>query len=158
MVRKLGAVLPNLPDDSQQEIEQRLQQQAALSPTTAPAVSSVSKQETIMRHHTLRQVRISLEVLLVIYSSSSFVLWKIILLFCTPILCSPLHLPLWQSYDCSSPHHCRLRSPKAASSVVYPHLPVPCFPTLHRHPSCLCRGASLVCQVRRADLRTFLRN
>ncbi|XP_032753764.1 transcriptional repressor p66-beta isoform X4 [Rattus rattus] len=41
----------------EQEIEQRLQQQAALSPTTAPAVSSVSKQETIMRHHTLRQVR-----------------------------------------------------------------------------------------------------
>ncbi|KFP68163.1 Transcriptional repressor p66-beta, partial [Cariama cristata] len=38
-----------------QEIEQRLQQQAALSPTTAPAVSSVSKQENIMRHHTLRQ-------------------------------------------------------------------------------------------------------
>lgn len=44
-------------NNSQQEIEQRLQQQAALSPTTAPAVSSVSKQETIMRHHTLRQVR-----------------------------------------------------------------------------------------------------
>uniref|UniRef100_A0A8C4YBP0 GATA zinc finger domain containing 2B n=1 Tax=Gopherus evgoodei TaxID=1825980 RepID=A0A8C4YBP0_9SAUR len=39
----------------EQEIEQRLQQQAALSPTAAPAVSSVSKQETIMRHHTLRQ-------------------------------------------------------------------------------------------------------
>ncbi|XP_012870524.1 PREDICTED: transcriptional repressor p66-beta isoform X2 [Dipodomys ordii] len=39
----------------EQEIEQRLQQQAALSPTTAPTVSSVSKQETIMRHHTLRQ-------------------------------------------------------------------------------------------------------
>ncbi|NXS55440.1 P66B protein, partial [Brachypteracias leptosomus] len=39
-----------------QEIEQRLQQQAALSPTAAPAVSSVSKQENIMRHHTLRQV------------------------------------------------------------------------------------------------------
>ncbi|XP_028910637.1 transcriptional repressor p66-beta isoform X2 [Ornithorhynchus anatinus] len=39
----------------EQEIEQRLQQQGALSPTTAPAVSSVSKQETIMRHHTLRQ-------------------------------------------------------------------------------------------------------
>ncbi|XP_012668455.1 transcriptional repressor p66-beta [Otolemur garnettii] len=39
----------------EQEIEQRLQQQAALSPTTAPAVSSVSKQENIMRHHTLRQ-------------------------------------------------------------------------------------------------------
>ncbi|NXG70670.1 P66B protein, partial [Baryphthengus martii] len=38
-----------------QEIEQRLQQQAALSPTAAPAVSSVSKQENIMRHHTLRQ-------------------------------------------------------------------------------------------------------
>ncbi|KAJ6656913.1 hypothetical protein lerEdw1_002914 [Lerista edwardsae] len=37
------------------EIEQRLQQQAALSPTAAPAVSSVSKQESIMRHHTLRQ-------------------------------------------------------------------------------------------------------
>ncbi|NXJ72465.1 P66B protein, partial [Rostratula benghalensis] len=40
----------------EQEIEQRLQQQAALSPTAAPAVSSVSKQENIMRHHTLRQV------------------------------------------------------------------------------------------------------
>ena len=39
-----------------QEIEQRLQQQAALSPTAAPAVSSVGKQENIMRHHTLRQV------------------------------------------------------------------------------------------------------
>ncbi|NWS78227.1 P66B protein, partial [Crotophaga sulcirostris] len=38
------------------EIEQRLQQQAALSPTAAPAISSVSKQENIMRHHTLRQV------------------------------------------------------------------------------------------------------
>ncbi|XP_026550064.1 transcriptional repressor p66-beta-like [Notechis scutatus] len=42
----------------EQEIEQRLQQQATLSPTTAPAsVASVSKQESIMRHHTLRQVR-----------------------------------------------------------------------------------------------------
>ncbi|XP_038624945.1 transcriptional repressor p66-beta isoform X4 [Tachyglossus aculeatus] len=39
----------------EQEIEQRLQQQGALSPTTAPAGSSVAKQETIMRHHTLRQ-------------------------------------------------------------------------------------------------------
>ncbi|KAK9391028.1 transcriptional repressor p66-beta [Crotalus adamanteus] len=40
----------------EQEIEQRLQQQATLSPTTAPAsVASVSKQESIMRHHTLRQ-------------------------------------------------------------------------------------------------------
>lgn len=39
-----------------QEIEQRLQQQAALSPTAAPAVSNVSKQESILRHHTLRQV------------------------------------------------------------------------------------------------------
>uniref|UniRef100_A0A8C7ETB0 GATA zinc finger domain containing 2B n=1 Tax=Neovison vison TaxID=452646 RepID=A0A8C7ETB0_NEOVI len=39
----------------EQEIEQRLQQQAALSPTAAPAVSSVGKQDTIMRHHTLRQ-------------------------------------------------------------------------------------------------------
>nr|XP_060613970.1 transcriptional repressor p66-beta [Anolis sagrei ordinatus]XP_060613971.1 transcriptional repressor p66-beta [Anolis sagrei ordinatus]XP_060613972.1 transcriptional repressor p66-beta [Anolis sagrei ordinatus] len=42
----------------EQEIEQRLQQQAALSPTAAPAsVSSVSKQESIMRHHTLRQAQ-----------------------------------------------------------------------------------------------------
>ncbi|NXU79971.1 P66B protein, partial [Oreotrochilus melanogaster] len=40
----------------EQEIEQRLQQQAALSPTAAPAVSSVTKQENILRHHTLRQV------------------------------------------------------------------------------------------------------
>lgn len=45
------------PGSFAQEIEQRLQQQAALSPTAAPAVSSVSKQENIMRHHTLRQVR-----------------------------------------------------------------------------------------------------
>lgn len=73
------------------------------------------------------------------------------------ILFFPLHLPSWQSYDHLS-HYCRLHSPKAASSVVYPHLPVLCFPTLHRHPSCLCRVASLVCQVRRVDLRTFLGN
>ncbi|NXK76352.1 P66B protein, partial [Amazona guildingii] len=39
-----------------QEIEQRLQQQAALSPTAAPPGGSGSKQEGIMRHHTLRQV------------------------------------------------------------------------------------------------------
>ncbi|NXD58829.1 P66B protein, partial [Corvus moneduloides] len=39
-----------------QEIEQRLQQQAALSPTAAPAVPSVGKQDGILRHHTLRQV------------------------------------------------------------------------------------------------------
>ncbi|NWT76732.1 P66B protein, partial [Prunella himalayana] len=38
-----------------QEIEQRLQQQAALSPTAAPAVPSVGKQDGILRHHTLRQ-------------------------------------------------------------------------------------------------------
>ncbi|XP_078525213.1 transcriptional repressor p66-beta isoform X1 [Lissotriton helveticus] len=41
----------------EQEIEQRLQQQSALSPTTSPTVSSVSKQENIMRHHTLRQTQ-----------------------------------------------------------------------------------------------------
>ncbi|XP_062367658.1 transcriptional repressor p66-beta isoform X2 [Cinclus cinclus] len=39
----------------EQEIEQRLQQQAALSPTAAPAVPSVAKQDGILRHHTLRQ-------------------------------------------------------------------------------------------------------
>ncbi|XP_029436778.1 transcriptional repressor p66-beta isoform X2 [Rhinatrema bivittatum] len=39
----------------EQEIEQRLQQQAAISPTAAPAISNVSKQETILRQHTLRQ-------------------------------------------------------------------------------------------------------
>ncbi|XP_027525329.1 transcriptional repressor p66-beta isoform X3 [Chiroxiphia lanceolata] len=39
----------------EQEIEQRLQQQAALSPTAAPAVPSVGKQDGILRHHTLRQ-------------------------------------------------------------------------------------------------------
>ncbi|NXK70600.1 P66B protein, partial [Sylvietta virens] len=38
-----------------QEIEQRLQQQAALSPTAAPAVPSVGKQDGILRHHSLRQ-------------------------------------------------------------------------------------------------------
>ncbi|NXY87370.1 P66B protein, partial [Alcedo cyanopectus] len=40
----------------EQEIEQRLQQQAALSPPAAPAVPSGSKQDGILRHHTLRQV------------------------------------------------------------------------------------------------------
>ncbi|XP_074385809.1 LOW QUALITY PROTEIN: transcriptional repressor p66-beta [Zonotrichia albicollis] len=44
----------------EQEIEQRLQQQAALSrlpcpPTAAPAVPSVGKQDGILLHHTLRQ-------------------------------------------------------------------------------------------------------
>uniref|UniRef100_A0A8C3N3C4 Uncharacterized protein n=1 Tax=Geospiza parvula TaxID=87175 RepID=A0A8C3N3C4_GEOPR len=38
----------------QEEIEQRLQQQAALSPTAAP-VPSVGKQDGILRHHTRRQ-------------------------------------------------------------------------------------------------------
>ncbi|XP_031442613.1 transcriptional repressor p66-beta isoform X2 [Clupea harengus] len=40
----------------EQEIEQRLQKQAALSPSTAQTVSSVSKAETMIRHHALRQV------------------------------------------------------------------------------------------------------
>ncbi|NWX51579.1 P66B protein, partial [Steatornis caripensis] len=57
--RERSRGLPRASEDvatsSAQEIEQRLQQQAALSPTAAPAVSSVSKQENIMRHHTLRQ-------------------------------------------------------------------------------------------------------
>ncbi|XP_043935679.1 transcriptional repressor p66-beta isoform X2 [Protopterus annectens] len=39
----------------EQEIEQRLQQQAALSPTTVPAVPNISKQESMLRHHALRQ-------------------------------------------------------------------------------------------------------
>uniref|UniRef100_A0A674E3Y2 GATA zinc finger domain containing 2B n=1 Tax=Salmo trutta TaxID=8032 RepID=A0A674E3Y2_SALTR len=39
----------------EQEIEQRLQQQAALSPSTAPTVPNVSKAETMIRHHALRQ-------------------------------------------------------------------------------------------------------
>ncbi|NWZ87598.1 P66B protein, partial [Poecile atricapillus] len=47
---------PNL-ERFPQEIEQRLQQQAALSPTAAPAVPSVGKQDGILRHHTLRQGR-----------------------------------------------------------------------------------------------------
>uniref|UniRef100_A0A8C5QP34 GATA zinc finger domain containing 2B n=1 Tax=Leptobrachium leishanense TaxID=445787 RepID=A0A8C5QP34_9ANUR len=37
----------------EQEIEQRLQLQASISPGTSPAVSN--KQDTMMRHHTLRQ-------------------------------------------------------------------------------------------------------
>uniref|UniRef100_A0A8C2E6B8 GATA zinc finger domain containing 2B n=1 Tax=Cyprinus carpio TaxID=7962 RepID=A0A8C2E6B8_CYPCA len=40
----------------EQEIEQRLQQQAALSPSSAQTVPSVSKGETLIRHHALRQV------------------------------------------------------------------------------------------------------
>ncbi|KAM9738240.1 transcriptional repressor p66-beta isoform 2-T3 [Menidia menidia] len=39
----------------EQEIEQRLQQQAALSPSSAPTGSSVSKAETMIRQHALRQ-------------------------------------------------------------------------------------------------------
>lgn len=39
-----------------QEIEQRLQQQAALSPSAAQTVPSVSKAESMIRHHALRQV------------------------------------------------------------------------------------------------------
>ncbi|XP_015192181.2 transcriptional repressor p66-beta isoform X2 [Lepisosteus oculatus] len=39
----------------EQEIEQRLQQQAALSPSSAPAVPNVSKPESMIRHHALRQ-------------------------------------------------------------------------------------------------------
>ncbi|XP_051949025.1 transcriptional repressor p66-beta-like [Xyrauchen texanus] len=39
----------------EQEIEQRLQQQAALSPSSAQTVPSVSKAETMIRHHALRQ-------------------------------------------------------------------------------------------------------
>lgn len=39
----------------EQEIEQRLQQQAALSPSTAPSGSNASKPEAMIRHHALRQ-------------------------------------------------------------------------------------------------------
>ncbi|KAG7457615.1 hypothetical protein MATL_G00229060 [Megalops atlanticus] len=45
----------------EQEIEQRLQQQAALSPSSAPTVPSVSKAETMIRHHALRQPQASLQ-------------------------------------------------------------------------------------------------
>ncbi|XP_062846741.1 transcriptional repressor p66-beta [Trichomycterus rosablanca] len=40
----------------EQEIEQRLQQQAALSPSPAQTVPSISKAESMIRHHALRQV------------------------------------------------------------------------------------------------------
>ncbi|XP_066530883.1 transcriptional repressor p66-beta isoform X2 [Hoplias malabaricus] len=39
----------------EQEIEQRLQQQAALSPSAAQTVPSVSKAESMIQHHALRQ-------------------------------------------------------------------------------------------------------
>ncbi|MGH0168261.1 UNVERIFIED_CONTAM: hypothetical protein FKN15_054090 [Acipenser sinensis] len=39
----------------EQEIEQRLQQQAALSPSSAPTVPSGSKSDNLLRHHALRQ-------------------------------------------------------------------------------------------------------
>ncbi|CAL8297096.1 unnamed protein product [Lota lota] len=39
----------------EQEIEQRLQQQAALSPSTAPSGQNASKPENMIRHHALRQ-------------------------------------------------------------------------------------------------------
>ncbi|XP_010746720.1 transcriptional repressor p66-beta isoform X4 [Larimichthys crocea] len=40
----------------EQEIEQRLQQQAALSPSSAPTGPNASKTDTMIRHHALRQV------------------------------------------------------------------------------------------------------
>ncbi|TNN32516.1 Transcriptional repressor p66-beta [Liparis tanakae] len=40
----------------EQEIEQRLQQQAALSPSSAPTGPNASKTDSMMRHHALRQV------------------------------------------------------------------------------------------------------
>lgn len=40
-----------------QEIEQRLQQQAALSPSSAPTGPNASKTDTMIRHHALRQVQ-----------------------------------------------------------------------------------------------------
>ncbi|XP_041099091.1 transcriptional repressor p66-beta isoform X2 [Polyodon spathula] len=39
----------------EQEIEQRLQQQASLSPSSAPTVPSGSKSDNLLRHHALRQ-------------------------------------------------------------------------------------------------------
>ncbi|XP_070702613.1 transcriptional repressor p66-beta [Pempheris klunzingeri] len=39
----------------EQEIEQRLQQQAALSPSSAPTGPNASKTDTMIRHHALRQ-------------------------------------------------------------------------------------------------------
>lgn len=39
-----------------QEIEQRLQQQAALSPSSGPAGAGASKPDSMLRHHALRQV------------------------------------------------------------------------------------------------------
>ncbi|XP_019960867.1 transcriptional repressor p66-beta isoform X2 [Paralichthys olivaceus] len=40
----------------EQEIEQRLQQQAALSPSSVPTGPNASKTDTMIRHHALRQV------------------------------------------------------------------------------------------------------
>uniref|UniRef100_A0A671WIS0 GATA zinc finger domain containing 2B n=1 Tax=Sparus aurata TaxID=8175 RepID=A0A671WIS0_SPAAU len=40
----------------EQEIEQRLQQQAALSPSSAPTGPNASKTDSMIRHHALRQV------------------------------------------------------------------------------------------------------
>lgn len=39
-----------------QEIEQRLQQQATLSPSSASTGSNSSKTDSMLRHHALRQV------------------------------------------------------------------------------------------------------
>lgn len=43
-----------------QEIEQRLQQQAALSPSSAPTGPNASKTDSMIRHHALRQVHCSM--------------------------------------------------------------------------------------------------
>lgn len=103
-----------------------------------------------MRHHTLRQVSSSLAGLSAICPNLCFLLWE----SCVPLLPPE---PVVAGRDDYSLHHCRRHSPRAASSAACPHLPVPCSPTSHRRPSCLCQVASSACQVRGAALRASLR-
>lgn len=157
MVRKLGAVLSNLPDDSQQKLNSDYSSRQPSPPLRLQLCPVSVKQYIHNETSYARQVRISLEVLSVIYSSSSFVLWKIILLFCNSILCSPY------TFHCGKvmialPPHCRPAAPKQPPAW-YAHIcPFHAFQLCTGTPAVCAGGPPLVCQVSRADLRTFLGN
>lgn len=73
-----------------QEIEQRLQQQAALSPSSGPTGPNASKTDTMIRHHALRQVHAFIH-LMVLCLPPGFVATKLKLDVDVYILC--LHQP-----------------------------------------------------------------
>lgn len=75
----------NVPVPPYQEIEQRLQQQAALSPSSGPTGPNASKTDTMIRHHALRQVHMPSLLIIINY-------YNILLLLYTILVCLPLGL------------------------------------------------------------------